>query len=1674
MDPSAAAGVADGASLELSAQAAALAAAHAAPVVARRGAPTPSPTAQEHRARPAGGKASAAPSDGDDRHHTGALPSRRPSKPRSALKKEAVQGERTTVARHATDRDNAAAGKRERPKSGGGVPVKAELRSTEDILQLHCAASVEEVSVLDVHASGLTDCSAITPFSRAEIAFLHFNPLRTLDGLAGCRRLVKLDIAGCGLETLPTSAVWRCMPQLRLLYAHDNRVTSWEGVSALAVLSQLELLTLHGNPISRHFQYRHFVVNRLLSLLALDNYLVSDFERIQDAPAYLGRFAPMVDALRVPAPQYHPAATPVQHKAALTTELRALHTIWRCGSPVIMMQSVMRGFKSRRWVKRFTSRGPLSAVAVQKVARTFLWRKRIERQVAALLELSGHPELAHDRSQARFHAAATVIQRWWSTVKPDPDILGKAHRITGLLVRMRKRSKDVLKWTSAAGARGLLFHPKHTDLVVECVTLAWLDFIEAHSEPTRASAAPAGGGDAASADASAHPPAPPQIDAVASLRDASAGSSKPARRAVGGVQAGEQHGTPPRRVDDRRVRIPSESNPPVFFHAQTRPSFMLPPLGAGVEAHDITVGWGYCRKDAEPRVRAAVRARVTMTAAVALPPRGARTPRHDKRVTFRRLPSCARLLFPDQPGRRPASPSTRMPVTARDRRRGSAALAAARPYRSINFGLAMAGNPRLLRLRRRVARTPPQLRRLFQRYELEASEEAAHIAAVDAPHDDARLCLRYLRVPAAEVLSRAIMLVRYRLYRRSDTLDSVQDAGRLTLPQFGCVERDGGVIAVDATAQQCAAAVTIQSVVRAHLTMARMRPPLLRRVVERRAALCLQRWHRAWYFQWRMAMLTAIARHAATVDSRELYMEESVYNTLLEDAAGGAAFGAVGGPSQGASPGAERAVAAGEGRSLSPRPVSPRSVRGARIDSFRVTGLQPPPGVAIRRGEGDGLGTRAIASRGFRRPALAEHACVVRTSSGHTQLVQPRQLPPLWIGRRVGLPHWLGWGVEWVRWRDDDGDGSIARLLQERVQVSPARNALADPTAQSQAWFVQGGAGDTVVDVGIDPPNWGARGVPLVRLVFTSTEEAKTRAALLMALTWHPLTKCGAVMLPWSEVTKTWRNANLSQLGAGRPGSAGRSASTPGFSNAYDNGDVFDGDGSAARVLPSRWALTFAWTGWTRQLRGPPASPVRGAAVSLALAPSPTGSDTPRSTRVERPRDRPPPAVVPPVGGHGHHAGGPSSQETPQPPRRPHTEMVYALNDGVEELGMYPEPQPPRPKRSSARPPSVGRRAAVEAAAQAATDTELLRGVSGGRAVVRRGGRPLSAQGRATRDVDDTDPATTDAAQQRRPASAPRARDSEEPAGSRAATAPAGMTRLDMRRLWLAGEMRPSAMRAAESARLRERIHSGRLNSQAMSRARQTSREGDHEFRRKQAMADKLQMAEVMERNDEREDAEIAERRRRVREMRRRQQVKRQHVAVGISVGAACNMVTRHASAGRTAARKALSQAEAKERISALHQLHLTRRTHAEIRAQAAFDEKVRKVDGIRRSVHKGLVWQKRRQEEELAGVREAAARERQLRASRLSMQRDAALAGSVRKGSYPAVSPPTDPAVYDVEMLSARAQHDTEEADQRRHEREGFTVEATVGPVTSHTAAVPLAGSRGAPVVPVRVAGSR
>lgn len=96
------------------------------------------------------------------------------------------------------------------------------------------------------------------------------------------------------------------------------------------------------------------MVNSLQTLLALDNHVITDEERIEDA-SFGYRYRALNEYMKLHIPDYAREKSAEQHLFNLEVDIYRLRRIFERNSPSIMIQAVFRGFKQRNYVRIMAS-----------------------------------------------------------------------------------------------------------------------------------------------------------------------------------------------------------------------------------------------------------------------------------------------------------------------------------------------------------------------------------------------------------------------------------------------------------------------------------------------------------------------------------------------------------------------------------------------------------------------------------------------------------------------------------------------------------------------------------------------------------------------------------------------------------------------------------------------------------------------------------------------------------------------------------------------------------------------------------------------------------------------------------------------------------------------------------------------------------------------------------------------------------------------------------------------------------------------------------------------------------------------------------------------------------------------------------------------------------------------
>ena len=109
---------------------------------------------------------------------------------------------------------------------------------------------------------------------------------------------ITLKIKIFQIKKIPGHKFWSALKQLQIVLLHDNGISKLQTIQYLSSSPSILILTLCDTPLSLKKNYRHHVVNGIWSLKALDYFVVSDEEIIEDS-SMSDPFAAMTKNFRI-------------------------------------------------------------------------------------------------------------------------------------------------------------------------------------------------------------------------------------------------------------------------------------------------------------------------------------------------------------------------------------------------------------------------------------------------------------------------------------------------------------------------------------------------------------------------------------------------------------------------------------------------------------------------------------------------------------------------------------------------------------------------------------------------------------------------------------------------------------------------------------------------------------------------------------------------------------------------------------------------------------------------------------------------------------------------------------------------------------------------------------------------------------------------------------------------------------------------------------------------------------------------------------------------------------------------------------------------------------------------------------------------------------------------------
>lgn len=225
--------------------------------------------------------------------------------------------------------------------------------------------------------------------------------LRPIKSLAKTLRV--LNASQNEIVTIPDVDFWSHFQCLSMCFLSQNALKTWADVQGINGCAQSLLwLTLFNNPLMMYKDARTFVVHKLPYLKALDNFVITDQEFLEhnSSHKWVGNDR---SSARFSAFDPHLCIAHLQNFVEFETDDVAvqyvrntealLAKIYADNSPSVRIQKLVRGYLSRRFhFPRFWDVRIL-VIRVQKHVRGFLLRQLIKRQICELVTANGESTL---------------------------------------------------------------------------------------------------------------------------------------------------------------------------------------------------------------------------------------------------------------------------------------------------------------------------------------------------------------------------------------------------------------------------------------------------------------------------------------------------------------------------------------------------------------------------------------------------------------------------------------------------------------------------------------------------------------------------------------------------------------------------------------------------------------------------------------------------------------------------------------------------------------------------------------------------------------------------------------------------------------------------------------------------------------------------------------------------------------------------------------------------------------------------------------------------------------------------------------------------------------------------------------------------------------------------------
>lgn len=226
---------------------------------------------------------------------------------------------------------------------------------------------------------------------------------------------------------------------------------------------------MYDNPICKYDTLRHFIVNAIPSLIAYDNYIISDEECIEGT-TYSPPFNAFNDKFLLPPPQYRANVGAKAHKYALKNEIRLLLYKRSRLSPILILQRYWRGYHIRAGFRKINKIRKLGAVKLQSLWRGYYKRKLLKLQLKEYLDKTGQSELLLNDTERTIIKAVKYLQNKYRSML-RARAMTKLLIITQKLFTMYRRiCKTWNNFFESLGEPVLYFPQKSFDMLLDLIS----------------------------------------------------------------------------------------------------------------------------------------------------------------------------------------------------------------------------------------------------------------------------------------------------------------------------------------------------------------------------------------------------------------------------------------------------------------------------------------------------------------------------------------------------------------------------------------------------------------------------------------------------------------------------------------------------------------------------------------------------------------------------------------------------------------------------------------------------------------------------------------------------------------------------------------------------------------------------------------------------------------------------------------------------------------------------------------------------------------------------------------------------------------------------------------------------------------------------------------------------